>query len=727
VLAAAGAIAVVSAITFGILLEALLDQQRVAGPARATSDARYAIATVQRLALETQLGDADARAQLPGAVDRLAAVPNDEPQRRRIGLLTAAAAGQRWNAVRTLLAQLDASERAKLTQIRAQSQDARDRAIATASVGFAVLLIIVGIVSFGAVRAVVSPVARLQTFARELGARRYGVRLPESGPPETIELAQAFNATAVSLAAAEAELREIGERHLAQLDAVFSEAPLGHAFVDRELRFLRVNEELARFNRRPVAAHLGKPVRNDDARAALAEVVEHGRAILDREFTSEGRVYLASYFPVHDVVGAAVIDITERRRAEAARERLQHITAELAAAVTVPQVARAAVAEAQAAFETEGAAVLLVAGERLELCQFLGLSEAAQARLAIVALDDPRPVAAAVRLGHPVYVESPEQVAADYPVLAGLVPALSALPLIASGGTVGVLLVDFTQPRVLDGDERDLIEAIAGQTAVALERAQLYEREHTVAQTLQASLLPRALPVIPGLDLAARLHAGATGIEVGGDFYDAFAIGDGAWGLAIGDVCGKGVDAAALTALSRHTMRAAAVEGHSPADVLRALNRAVLADARLGQVLTAIFARLDGTTLTVACGGQPPPVLLGADGAQKPLESAGTLLGVLDDPDVSDTVVELSGGDTLLLYTDGLTEAGAPARTLATEDVAALLAAARSDTAAETVEHVLARALELGGGVIRDDVAVLVAQPSTAGRSSAGESSTRGQ
>jgi serine phosphatase RsbU (regulator of sigma subunit) len=326
-----------------------------------------------------------------------------------------------------------------------------------------------------------------------------------------------------------------------------------------------------------------------------------------------------------------------------------------------------------------------------------------------------------------VYLESPEEIAARYPVLAGLVPALSALPLIASGGTVGVLLVDFSQPRVLERDERDLLEAIAGQTAVALERAQLYMREHAVAQTLQASLLPRALPRIPGLDVAAQLRAGATGIDVGGDFYDVFAIGDGAWGLAIGDVCGKGVDAAALTALARHTIRAAAAEGHSPAQVLRALNRAVLADARPAQFLTAIFARLDGTRLTLASGGHPPPVLLGADGAMKPLACRGTLLGVLEDPPVADTVVSLEGGDTLLLYTDGLTEAGAPERTLGTEDVAALLATARSQSAAETVERVLARALDMGVGFIRDDVAVLVAQPSTAGRSRAGESSTRGQ
>ena len=155
-----------------------------------------------------------------------------------------------------------------------------------------------------------------------------------------------------------------------------------------------------------------------------------------------------------------------------------------------------------------------------------------------------------------------------------------------------MLSFGFTHALAFDEDERALLTALAAQTAIAIARAELYEREHTVSQTLQASLLPRALPSVPGLDLAGRLEAGAKGVEVGGDFYDAFALGEGAWGIAIGDVCGKGVDAAALTALARHTMRAAAHAHDSPAAVLEALNRAVLDESRAGQFLTAIFARL---------------------------------------------------------------------------------------------------------------------------------------
>ena len=369
----------------------------------------------------------------------------------------------------------------------------------------------------------------------------------------------------------------------------------------------------------------------------------------------------------------------------------------------------------------------MLEAERLELRAFHGLSETGQQRLAMVPLHEPRPVTVAARTGQAVIVRDEDEMAERFPVLAGWVPAVTCVPLIASGTTVGVLMIDFASPRELDPGERDLLDALAGQSAVALARAQLYEREHKVAQTLQASLLPRALPKIPGLDLYAELRAGATGLEVGGDFYDAFPTGDGAWGIAIGDVCGKGVDAAALTALARHTMRAAANERVSPAAVLRALNRAVLAESRTGQFLTAIFARIEGSQLIVACGGHPPPVVLDAAGRDRRIDVTGTLLGVLDDPNVSDVTVVLEPGDTLLLYTDGLSEAGAPERTLTPDEVADVLRQARGDSAFDTVQAVLARALELGGGVIRDDVAVLVATVSTAGRNAPGESSTRGQ
>jgi sigma-B regulation protein RsbU (phosphoserine phosphatase) len=162
-------------------------------------------------------------------------------------------------------------------------------------------------------------------------------------------------------------------------------------------------------------------------------------------------------------------------------------------------------------------------------------------------------------------------------------------------------------------------------------------------------------------------------------------------------------------------VRAAAHAHESPAAVLEALNRAVLDESRAGQFLTAIFARLTprpsgGFRVTAACGGHPPPVVVDAAGRPRELACAGTLLGVVDDPQIADTELDLEPGDTLLFYTDGLTEANAPAHTMTTAEVAELLAKVRRETAAQTAQGALATALQAGGGASRDDIAVLVVQ-----------------
>ena len=578
--------------------------------------------------------------------------------------------------------------------------------------------------AFAAVRAIVDPVNRLQLFARELGAGRFGTRLPEGGPPETAELARVFNASAESL-------QRATDRHLAELDAVFRDSPLGIAFLDLDLRFVRVNEALARMNQVPVDEHLGRTVGEvtgqHEIERALREVITRGEPLLEVDIALHGRRFDASYFAVRDdrgellAVGKAMIDVTARRRAEAARERLQQATEALAGAVTVADVAAVAIEQAGQALDADAAVLLLLDAERgvLETAADRNPDGSARGRWRTLSLAEPMPATEAARLGQAIFVEDEAALLERFPNLEGepdlRAGARAALPLVAYGRTLGVLSIGFARPVAFDDDERALLTALAAQAAIAIARAQLYEREHTVSQTLQASLLPRALPQVPGLDLAGRLEAGAQGVEVGGDFYDAFAIADGVWGIAIGDVCGKGVDAAALTALARHTVRAAAHAHDSPAAVLGALNRAVLDESRPGEFLTAIFARLTplpagGFRVTAACGGHPPPVVVDANGSASELDCTGTLLGVVEDPQIADSAVDLHPGDTLLLYTDGLTEASAPAHTLTTAEVGGLLAQVRRETAAQTAQGALASALQAGGGVSRDDIAVLVVQ-----------------
>jgi PAS domain-containing protein len=256
-----------------------------------------------------------------------------------------------------------------------------------------------------------------------------------------------------------------------------------------------------------------------------------------------------------------------------------------------------------------------------------------------------------------------------------------------------------------------LAEDLALRAAAAIDNANLYETSAAIAQTLQASLLPPHLPDVPGIELAAVYRPVGRGIEVGGDFYDVFNVAEDQWYLVVGDVCGKGAEAAALTALARYTIRAAAVRRRSPSAILRWLNDAMLRSEETGgRFLTMACAQLDLSRatprLTVACGGHPAPLVLRADGSVEEVAATGTLLGLIEDPEAHDASIELHPGDVVVTYTDGLADAAAPARTWTSHDLAALLAGAAGRDASGVVEHLVEAAL---GDVPspRDDVAVL--------------------
>jgi PAS domain-containing protein len=263
--------------------------------------------------------------------------------------------------------------------------------------------------------------------------------------------------------------------------------------------------------------------------------------------------------------------------------------------------------------------------------------------------------------------------------------------------------------RRFDDQDVALAQDLALRAAVAIDNARLYETSAAIAHTLQASLLPPHLPEMPGMDLAAVYRPAGRGLEVGGDFYDVFNVAEEHWYAVIGDVCGKGTEAAAITALARWTLRAAAVRRRSPSAILRWVNEALLRqeDQRF---VTIACAHLDLSRavprIEVACGGHPAPVVLRADGSVEEVGAAGTLLGLVPDPDLADVATELRPGDTVVAYTDGLTEAGAPTRLWGTEDVTAALAGAAGRDAAGVVEQLVGAALR-GLGEPRDDIAVL--------------------
>jgi phosphoserine phosphatase RsbU/P len=236
------------------------------------------------------------------------------------------------------------------------------------------------------------------------------------------------------------------------------------------------------------------------------------------------------------------------------------------------------------------------------------------------------------------------------------------------------------------------------------------ERYAHLARTLQRSLLPPVLPDVPGFEIAARYRPAGEGNEVGGDFYDVFRVGDNERAVVLGDVCGKGPKAAALTGLTRHTVRTAALYEKAPSGVLQVLNAAVLREELVDQFCTVAFGKIsamDGkATLVIANGGHPLPFLLRADGTVEQISEPGTILGVVEEPDLTDSIVELHPGDAVVLYTDGVTEERG--RDIEDEWLRVMLRSLAGLNANAIVDSVERAAVEYLPGEPRDDIALLV-------------------
>ena len=290
------------------------------------------------------------------------------------------------------------------------------------------------------------------------------------------------------------------------------------------------------------------------------------------------------------------------------------------------------------------------------------------------------------------------------------------LSLRARGRRLGVMELGFAEPLVPERESelRGIFVDLARRAALAIDNARLYQERSDVARTLQRSLLPADLPDIPGLQLAARYVASGSGNEVGGDFYDCFSTGGGEWALVIGDVCGKGAEAASVTALARYTIRAAVLHTRGPADVLAELNEALLRQSLDYRFCTALYATLcpegDGVEVTLASGGHPLPLVLRATGEVESVGEAGTLLGIVADPVLSARSVHLGPGDAMVLYTDGVIEASPGDDAFGPEHFAEFLATLSGRDADGIANLVEREVLEIQGGSPRDDVALLVAR-----------------
>jgi PAS domain S-box-containing protein len=386
-------------------------------------------------------------------------------------------------------------------------------------------------------------------------------------------------------------------------------------------------------------------------------------------------------------VGACT-DVTSQREAEEMRgrltdqlsaaalrtARLQQATAMLAEALDVEQVVEVITEVGRTAIGALRSAVALLEDDKLGLrvVNRSGLAptgpDGAGVRLT---LDTPSVMTRAIATRRPVLIADPEEFRSQFdndPDATGASPATDrrvmdtgdeqawvGLPLLAAGMPLGALRFSFGKPRTILEEERVFLEALAGQCALAVERAEMYEKEHTAAVTLQRSLLPDELPAVPGLALDARYLPKAT--NVGGDWYDVFRLPDRRLAVTVGDVMGKGLLAAAGMGRVRNALRALALTDPRPAAVLAGLDRLFTATELEEQVTTVTYLVIDPETGEGQAGnaGHPPTLLLTPD-ALPVLDSAeaGTPLGWASPR--RQHAFRLPPGSTAVFYSDGLVE-----------------------------------------------------------------------
>jgi PAS domain S-box-containing protein len=280
------------------------------------------------------------------------------------------------------------------------------------------------------------------------------------------------------------------------------------------------------------------------------------------------------------------------------------------------------------------------------------------------------------------------------------------VPIRAAEHVLGaIVFVSAGSRRPYDQDDLATAEELARRAGMAMEHARMFRERTRVAETLQRSILPPALPRIPGIEMAARYHSAVDGI--GGDFYDVFATGRDSWCIVIGDVCGRGAAAAAMTSLARYTVRTAATGESSPGAALQVLNRLLLDTEEDPEFCTVALARLTSSNgevdSVISTGGHPRPLRV-RDGRVEEVGGGGTLVGMLDDPEFRDEAARLAQGDVLFLYTDGLVERR-EAGVARLHELLGLSSGMAPEDIADRIDREL-----VGSGPDRDDVAFLIAR-----------------
>lgn len=382
----------------------------------------------------------------------------------------------------------------------------------------------------------------------------------------------------------------------------------------------------------------------------------------------------------------------------------------LTEAVTARQVSAVVTEELLPAFGGRQLAIYLLSNRHLHLAWETGFPRGFLNRFDGVGLDAKLPGVETLTSGRPLFFESMQHLAHAYPgvPLDAYVGARAFLPLIASGRPVGSCILGFDQPRDFSPEERTVLTALAGLIAQALERAQRYDSEAALARGLQDALLPHRLPVVDRLDTVGRYLSGTQGMEIGGDWYDVIDTGRGA-AVIIGDVQGHGVQAAATMGQLRSAVRALAVSGHTPVEVMTGTNQ-LLIDLDPGLFASCCYILLDPATgrAEAVRAGHLQPLLRRPDGLTEVLAlPGGVVLGVDADATYPATELTLEPGAVLALFTDGLVEQPGADIDLGIERLRATLADVGAAPLSDTADRLVHHARQMADRP--DDIALLLA------------------
>jgi PAS domain S-box-containing protein len=561
-------------------------------------------------------------------------------------------------------------------------------------------------------------------------------------------------------------LRESEER----FRATFEHAAIGAAQVGIDGRWLRVNRRLSEivgYEREELLQRTFQDITHpDDLEGDLA----HMRLLLEGElqtYTMEKR-YLRKGGPevwvnltvslVRDASGepayfiAVVEDISERKKAEEERDLLlvreQLARAEAVAArrrLTLLAAAGPALAASLDYEQTLEDITRLLVPELADWCLLdiveddgsvnqLAAAHAEEEKEDLLRKlrehrrfgeGDPGSTAEVLRTGQSVLLSDlpdttfyePELEGEHLEIVNRLEPrSLMCVPLLARGRTIGAItLISSRLDRCYDEDDLMLAEDLAYRCALSADNARLYRDRSEIARVLQRSLLPPHLPEIPGVQVGAEYLPVGEANDVGGDFYDLINTVEDGWLCAIGDVRGKGVEAASVTALARYTIRAVTLKNDRPSEVLAALNEAMLRQLPEDRFCTAACVRLEpqdgsaGVRVDVSRAGHPPPLMVHSSGEVEEVGCSGRVLGVFPDAELRDTSLRLMPGETLVLYTDGVTEARSPDGDFFGEGkLRHLLSSCAGCDAVTLARRIKGVVLDFQEGYPRDDLAILV-------------------